>query len=157
MMRRGFTLIELIFVIVVIGILSAVAIPKFTNLKQNAEVSNMVKAYTTLITNGPSAYLNATELNDMTPAEVSMETLMKIAPINPDRGKGWWRNNEDDFFYYIDGAKYMRFRYLNNGQVQVYTIIRGTNKDVYQNALGKKLHLTFNNDTNTTIVDLTGE
>lgn len=156
-MRKGFTLIELIFVIVVIGILSVVALPKFTNLKQNAEVSNMVKAYTALVTSGPSSYLNATELNGLTADEVSMETLMKISPINPNTGKGWWKNNEDYFRYYIDNAKYMQFRYLNNGQVQVFTYIAGTNKDDVQNSLNRKLGLTFSNDRNTTTIDLATE
>ncbi len=156
-MRKGFTLIELIFVIVVIGILSVVAIPKFTNLKQNAEVSNLVKAYTTLVTSGPSAYLNATELNGLSTADVSMETLMKISPINPNTGKGWWKYNEDYFRYYIDGSKYMQFRYLNNGQVQIYTYIGGTKKTDVQNSLNRKLGLTFANDRNTTTIDLASE
>ena len=34
---RGFTLIELVIVIAIIGILSAVAIPKFINLSSNAQ------------------------------------------------------------------------------------------------------------------------
>lgn len=35
--QRGFTLIELVMVIVILGVLAAVAVPKFVNLKGDAE------------------------------------------------------------------------------------------------------------------------
>ncbi|MFZ3126603.1 MAG: prepilin-type N-terminal cleavage/methylation domain-containing protein [Rhodoferax sp.] len=37
--QRGFTLIELVMVIVILGVLAAVAVPKFVNLKTDAQVA----------------------------------------------------------------------------------------------------------------------
>ena len=41
-MRRGFTMIELIFVIVIIGILAVIALPKLTATRTDAKVSSIV-------------------------------------------------------------------------------------------------------------------
>jgi general secretion pathway protein G len=41
MKKSGFTLIELIFVIVIIGLLASVAVPKFLTTKKNAETANL--------------------------------------------------------------------------------------------------------------------
>ncbi len=38
-MRNAFTMIELVFVIIVIGILSAIVIPKFTATREDAQIS----------------------------------------------------------------------------------------------------------------------
>jgi len=48
MKRSGFTMVELIFVIVIIGILSAVALPKFGGVKDKAKVNTEIAAMNSL-------------------------------------------------------------------------------------------------------------
>ncbi len=112
-MKQAFTLVELIFVIVIIGVLSAVAIPQFTKLTDNAKISaelSTASAIQTAIESCHGEWIisdcpNITcgvDINMSNPADftaqgyptnagmgVSIERILKSA------GSGWTRSGAD--------------------------------------------------------------
>ena len=55
-MKKGFTMIELIFVIVILGILASVAIPRLAATRTDAEISATVANLRTLVSDAASYY-----------------------------------------------------------------------------------------------------
>lgn len=63
-MKKGFTMIELIFVIVILGILAAVAIPKLAATRDDAEIAKTAANIQTFINDLGSYYTSQGEFAD---------------------------------------------------------------------------------------------
>ena len=83
-MKRAFTLIELIFVIVIIGVLAAVAVPKFLNLRQSAEANSVVKVTIDTAQQAVEAAINHRDLEGE-----KFKTDFNLTDLVQLRGKGW--------------------------------------------------------------------
>jgi prepilin-type N-terminal cleavage/methylation domain-containing protein len=77
-MRRGFTIIELVFVIVIIGILAAVALPRFVGISDDSRTAKLV-AFTGALNRsvGPSVWSSVQRLEPTRNGSVKNATLAK--------------------------------------------------------------------------------
>ncbi|HWC73200.1 MAG TPA: prepilin-type N-terminal cleavage/methylation domain-containing protein [Gemmatimonadales bacterium] len=66
MRRTGFTLIELMIVVVIIGLLAAIAIPKFANTKEKAYIASMRSDLRNLVTAEEAYYADSIAYTDQT-------------------------------------------------------------------------------------------
>lgn len=77
-MKKAFTMIELIFVIVILGILAAVAIPKLNATRDDAELSKALNDFSTLVVDLTSYY---TAKGDFTGGIANM-TNVALNPVS---------------------------------------------------------------------------
>lgn len=123
MKRFAFTMIELIFVIVVIGILSAIAIPRFAATRDDAQIakgrsdvaairSSIVSERQGRLLQGSSAYIN--QLDDSTNYNAAGETLfdsngtaantlLQYGVISASGNGHWMKTGTNAYTYQVMG------------------------------------------------------
>ncbi len=87
--ERGFTLIELMIVVVIIGILASIAIPKFSSTREKAYLAAMKTDLKNLATQQDiyydGAYVYASQLSDANHSPTEGVVIV----INEATGTGW--------------------------------------------------------------------
>lgn len=98
--RKGFTLVEILIVVVILGILAAIVVPQFTNATQDAQAGN-IKAQLDTLNNQIELFRARTnayptqadyDSSDKTSTYTSWGTLIdggyvKAPPVNPVNGQ----------------------------------------------------------------------
>lgn len=145
MKRSGFTMVELIFVIVIIGILAATALPKFRDVSTNANVANFTKILGDIESGAVSAYTNEKQLVHTT--DINLSDILTI------NGNGWsytGQNGNDGVskYDYNDSVNSVTATITlnnekatdNNNTLQVYVNIPSATTNKVQSELRTKLN-----------------
>jgi len=132
-MRRAFTMLELVFVIVVLGILAGIAIPKFMATRTDAQVakarstiaavrSGIVNERQMRLFRGDNTWV--TQLDDVTDYNVSDKTIFDGNTTNPilmygvktstDEGH-WVKESNNTYTFSVHGQSTTFIYYDNNG------------------------------------------
>ncbi len=140
--KNGFTMIELIFVVIILGVLAAVAVPKFTNAKTSAELasakSDIAAIRSAIMTERQSSLVRGIQIyiTKLTPTTASTmlftgdggtpERRLLNPGIKKGTGAGDWSIVSDTTYTFNSGKDTTTFTY--NPADGTFTCVSGVNE-----------------------------
>jgi type IV pilus assembly protein PilA len=88
--RRGFTLVELLVVVTIIGILAAIAIPKFASTKEKAYVAQMKSDLRNLVTAEEAFFADSVRYSTYDTTKIKYRTSSGVNTPAITTGAGYW-------------------------------------------------------------------
>ena len=124
-MKKGFTMIELIFVIVILGILASVAIPRLAATRTDAEITATVANLRTLLNDAASYYTVKGEFGAVKWKDITNVTLQKNdgTPITASDAA------TTDGYLTVDGKNCIAIKLVNKKGTVPAHILFGKHKD----------------------------
>lgn len=111
--NKGFTLVEILIVVVILGILAAIVIPQFTNASESAKASSLISQLQTIRSqlelyqvqhngNYPALSTNWNQMTSVTDINGTVGSgnlgpYLQKPPTNPfitSTGDAWWKVNQ---------------------------------------------------------------
>ena len=115
--KKGFTIIELVIVIAVIGILAGVLIPTFSNVINNAnETAAMEEA--------KNAYTNFLTENDNAQGLANYNFYIKVV------------NNSNTYYFQVENGQFKPSAAVVTGTISVRTVTNGSLSDAASENIG---------------------
>lgn len=88
--RRAFTLIELLIVVVIIGILAAIAIPKFAATKNKAYIASLKSDLRNLVTAEEAFFADSVKYSTFDTTRIKYRVTTGVNPPTIVVGPGYW-------------------------------------------------------------------
>ncbi len=125
--RSGFTLIELIFVIVIIGLLAAVAVPRFLTTEQNAKIKPALEVAKQVVNKAEERYEQIQDAYVNHAVEQDQHIMQYLAQLTSNIDKHFqWDTNETVFEITYNPSKLTTGNDVNTNNTKIEDEANGT-------------------------------
>ena len=136
-MKNAFTMIELVFVIVILGILAAVAIPKFAATRTDAQISKgradisairsaIVTERQSRLIQGQSSWISALSQNTTTLFDGNGSSTLLMYSISAGGGSGRWQSSDGSNYTFSVQSTTVPFTYDSTTGIFTCSTTAGT-------------------------------